>query len=924
VPEATSAHGDQPVFLRFSALENKATITIDVPASKTTSPLILNLAANTSRSLDMTKYLSLLECKVANKAVNNGLRIRSTDFISVYYEIANYWNTDIFTLKGKNALGKHFLTPFQSVYGIGTYNPDAYSSIDIVATEDNTIVTISPTKNLTRTKLQTVSIKLNRGQTYSVTAEGKSGSQHLTGTVIKSSKPIAVTIKDDSVYGNPCLDMVGDQLVPIDRIGSEYIVMKGRLNIDEYFIVLASENGTKLEISGSNGKSTRNLNAGGSIQWKMATATYYIKSNKPIYVFHLSGFGCEMGGALIPPLECSGAREVSFVRSSSESLFLNIVAKNGDEDEFEFNGSTGLIKASDFTTVPGTSNWKSVQLEVKTSDLRTGTLGKVINKKSRFQLGVINGGTSSGTKYGYFSPFSSLNLGDTVTLCRGSSAILDAGYGFDTVLWSTTSTQPQITVSKEGLYTVRAATTNGCVLYDTVTVVKSKRPSITVNDSTQCLVGNNFRFEAANFKSTSTYTWSLENALNQGKNFNYFFSKAVKERVLLEVRDDNGCKDSIAMDLEVYTNPDAKFTTSKSIACEAQALTFTERASTSSGFSFNWQFGDGNSSSMANPEHTYLKEGRYKVFFEVNSPNNCPDTLSRFIQVAQKPQAIFSWKANSMCEQENITSFTNQSKSDVAFGSIWDFGDGTKDISSSPTHRYKAGRYRATLLVQNSKGCLDTFYDSITVLPSPQVDFSINDDKQCADVNEFVFHQKSSISPGTLISHSWLLGDGSTTTGDSVTKSYVNKFDFITVSLISTSKAGCADTFRRQLEIDPVPNAQFRVNQSTSCLSGNQFRFTDLSTILNANLKFNWDFGDKGTSTSQNPVHQYKTADTFQVQLVAYDDCFDTAKLSVVVHPQPQSGFEVNDTVQCFDQNNFKFQNTSSISNGGLRHNWYF
>lgn len=924
MPEATSAHGDQPVFLRFSALENKTTITIDVPASKTTTPLILNLAANTSRSLDMTKFLSLLECKVANKAVNNGLRIRSTDFISVYYEIANYWNTDIFTLKGKNALGKHFLTPFQSAYGIGTYNPDAYSSIDIVATEDNTIVTINPTENLTGTKLQTVTVKLNRGQTYSVTAAGKAGSQHLTGTVIKSSKPIAVTMKDDSVYGNPCLDMVGDQLVPVDLIGSEYIVMKGRLNIDEYFIVLASENGTSVEISGPSGKSTRNLNTGGSVQWKMSSSTYYVKSNKPVYLFHLSGFGCEFGGALIPPLECSGAKEVSFVRSSSESLFLNIVAKNGDEDEFEFNGSTGLIKASDFQTVPGTSNWKSVQLEVKTSDLRTGTLGKVINKKSRFQLGVINGGVSSGTKYGYFSPFSSLNLGDTLTLCRGKNAVLDAGYGFDTVLWSTNSNKPQITVNKEGRYTVRAATTNGCVLYDTVTVIKSKKPGIAVNDSTQCLVGNGFRFEAEDFKSTTTYTWSLENAINQGKNFSYFFSKATRARVLLEVKDDNGCRDSIAMDLETYANPEAKFTTSKSIACEAQALAFTEGASTSSGFSFNWQFGDGGSSALANPEHTYLKQGRYKVFFEATSPNNCPDTLSRFIQVSQKPEALFSWKANSLCEQENVTSFSNQSTSDVGFSSIWDFGDGTKDITSSPEHGYKAGRYQIALLIQNSRGCLDTFFDSITVFPSPQVDFGINDDKQCADVNEFVFRQNSSIGSGTLIAHNWILGDGSTAVGDSVTKSYINKFDFINVSLISTSNENCSDTLTQQIEIDPVPDAKFRINQSAACLSGNQFRFTDLSTVLNANLKYKWDFGDNGSSNSQNPAHQYKTADTFQVQLVAYDDCFDTASLSVVVHPQPQSGFAVNDTVQCFDQNRFRFNNTSSISSGGLRHNWYF
>lgn len=925
VPEATSAHGDRPVSLRISALDRKATITIDVPASPSSmTPIVLNLNANTSQSVDLTKYINLLECRATNAVVNNGLRIRSTEFISVYYEIANYWNTDIFSLKGRNGLGKHFLTPFQTVYGIGTYNPDAFSSIDIVATEDNTIVTIVPTKNLTGSKMRTVTIKLNRGQTYSVSAEGKAGNQHLSGTVVKSSKPIAVTIKDDSVRGSPCLDMVGDQLVPVDRVGSEYIVMKGHLSSDEYFFILATENNTAVTIKTGTGTFNRSLDAGEALEWRMVGSSYYVTSSKPVYVFHLSGFGCEMGGALIPPLECSGAKEVSFVRSSSESLFLNIVVQNGDEDEFEFNGSSSIIKASDFNSVPGTSDWKYVQIEILSTDLAQGNLGKVINKKSRFQLGVINGGPRSGTKYGYFSPFSSLNLGDSVKLCRGQTANLDAGYGFDTVLWSNNSSNSQINVSKPGTYYVRAATTNGCVLYDTVTVVKPTPPKIVVNDSTQCLVGNNFRFEVVDFKSTSEYYWNLDASLKEGRNFNYKYRNAGKSTLVLQVRDDDGCLDSVTMEVEAYPNPDARFTTSKSVACEGQALEFKEATSTSSGFSFDWDFGDGSTSKDAEPTHTFSKPGRYKVLFKATSPEGCPDTLSRFIETAEKPKANFSWKANSMCENENLINFSNLSSADGSFSSVWSLGDGTASVTSSPKHSYKAGRYEIRLLVQSNKGCLDTVFDSIAISPSPLAGFSINDAEQCEDVNEFVFTQTSTLSKGAFASHEWSLGDGSAATGNQVTKTYVNQLDLLLVTLISTSKDNCADTLILPIEIDPVPKAQFSVNQLDDCLSGNQFDFTNQSSVTNRNLKYTWDFGDKNTSSSEDPSHQYKEADTFQVRLVAYDDCFDTVERQIVVHPQPESRFAANDTVQCLQTNGFRFQNQSSIPYGTLQHDWEF
>src|SRR6201999_3016483 len=77
----------------------------------------------------------------------------------------------------------------------------------------------------------TYTIVLNKGQTYSIRANGINGSDHLSGSEITSDKPIAVTQKDDSIqatwdYG---ADIVGDQLVPTNVVGTEYIVVRGFL-----------------------------------------------------------------------------------------------------------------------------------------------------------------------------------------------------------------------------------------------------------------------------------------------------------------------------------------------------------------------------------------------------------------------------------------------------------------------------------------------------------------------------------------------------------------------------------------------------------------------------------------------------------------------------------------------------------------------
>ncbi|MFM7727776.1 MAG: hypothetical protein ACKO7B_13805, partial [Flavobacteriales bacterium] len=146
-PEATSGHGDAPVTFRMAAFNNPAQVIIDQPANPMFMPLVTNIAANSAVSVDVTAYLNLLENQPGDQVLNKGIRIRSNNFITAYYEIITscQCNPEIFALKGKNALGTEFYTPFQTAWSNGNYFPVPNAAADIVATEDNTIVTITPT-----------------------------------------------------------------------------------------------------------------------------------------------------------------------------------------------------------------------------------------------------------------------------------------------------------------------------------------------------------------------------------------------------------------------------------------------------------------------------------------------------------------------------------------------------------------------------------------------------------------------------------------------------------------------------------------------------------------------------------------------------------------------------------------------------------
>ncbi len=430
IAQNNNSNFDNPVAFRFSTYSAPAVVKISQPANPAFPIQTLNIAANTSGVLQLPPLFQFVENTPANMVLNKGFLITSTSPITAYYEVIGTSpnNPELFSMKGKNALGTTFYTPFQNVTDNSNgYTPLPHAAFDIVATENNTLVTITPTRAIVGHAANVpFNITLNRGQTYSGEAQSQLAAQHPTGSKIVSNKPIAVTIKDDLLEGAPlfggfCRDMMGDQMVPVEKLGTRYVVQKGLLNGNEFAFVVATQNATQVKLDGV---VAGVINTGQQINLSITNGAHFIESSAPVYVLQMTGNNCEVAGEVLPALDCSGSSSVRFVRSTDEVFYLFLTTRNGFEDGFLLNGNAGLIQASDFQVVPGSSGeFVAATIPFSTFEVQTGLSSIVSNSQGLFQMGILNGnGSATGCRFGYFSDFGNkVVLENNVALCPNES-----------------------------------------------------------------------------------------------------------------------------------------------------------------------------------------------------------------------------------------------------------------------------------------------------------------------------------------------------------------------------------------------------------------------------------------------------------------------------------------------------------------------
>jgi gliding motility-associated-like protein len=443
-PDISQGLGDRPIYLYFNTYAQAATVKVRQPANGAFSPITKVIPANSIDSVDLTLFVTLIENSTANSVLNKGLYISSTEKISALYSIRATSNKEYISLKGPKALGVDFYVPMQEFWNQSPATaPKSFSSFDIVASQNNTTVLITPkTAIIGHAANATFTVLLQQGQSFSCQDTARTATTSLAGSIVSSNKPIAVTIQSSGLNELGCLSSVCDQITTSDYLGTDYIVNRGTASTEKIFI-LATQNNTQITIN--DGSITTHVsNFGENFIYTASQPITYVKSNKPIYTLHVSGYGCRLSGAQLPPFFCAGTFTTSFTRTSSDSLALNLSTRTGFEGSFALNGNASLIPASAFTVVPGSSgNIKSAKIYYSTATIPVGSHNEVTNTGDVFAMSALNGSYNKGSAYSYLSEFvsyPSINAGSDFTICANGSLALNGqiGGGNITGIWSTT------------------------------------------------------------------------------------------------------------------------------------------------------------------------------------------------------------------------------------------------------------------------------------------------------------------------------------------------------------------------------------------------------------------------------------------------------------------------------------------------------
>ena len=240
-----------------------------------------------------------------------------------------------------------------------------------------------------------------------------------------------------------------------------------------------------------------------------------------------------------------------------------------------------------------------------------------------------------------------------------------------------------------------------------------------------------------------------------------------------------------------------------------------------------------------------------------------------------------------------FTAFTTSDGEIISYH--WDFGDtttvaDTSDLQSS-TYTYPApGIYPVSLTVIDSYGLSaggDTT-TNISVYPSedpPSANFH-----WVADLLQVTFTDLSVAGDTTITNWSWNFGDGDTSTEQNVVYTYTSAGTY-SVSLTVTDANGLSNISTQSVTVTSVlvgPTANFTHSNSYLII-----QFTDASQAGDGVINnWSWDFGNGSTSTEQNPVHEYATADTFIVSLTVTDEnnLTDTYSDSIITVENLQIG----------------------------------
>jgi len=478
----------------------------------------------------------------------------------------------------------------------------------------------------------------------------------------------------------------------------------------------------------------------------------------------------------------------------------------------------------------------------------------------------------------YNEPISNFSLPSTTPVCTNQSYLFENTSTYDLAFsptweWRVNGMLVSSNQNLEYLFTNTVsqeiklkASIPGCENEATKVIASVvEGPDVDFSFSGQC-EDDPVTFTNATTGQVSSYAWNFGDGQNStAVNPSNSFTNPGTYQVLLTATNAAGCLNTQSKPVTIYSKPQTNFSVAlPPFSCSGTPTQFTDltpNPSDSNIDSWAWNFGEGGTSTLKNPQHTYVNAGDYNASLTATTNFGCSTLVELAVTISQSPVANFS---NTPPCLGVPVSFTNTSTGSLQ-SQQWQI-ESTFYTLANPVHAFStAGSKNVTLNVTATNGCVATLNRILVVPATISPDFSFT--RNCINQQtEFISNTVSSTDP--ITGYAWNFAGLGTGNLNPQVFSFVNTGNF-NVSLSVTTQTGCVYSVAKNVNITNSPQANFTAAPSVGP-PPLQVQFTN--TSVNA-TSYSWAFNDPANSTSvlTSPSFTYNQLGQYVADLTAYN-----------------------------------------------------
>lgn len=893
----------------YISSENNVNGTVEIPGIGWSQNFIVNAGTTQTVTLPTDAVVPY-----TNGLHQLAVHLVACDSVTVYAVFPGAYSSDATVVFPKNSLGSEY-----TVLNMTGSPGDWGDAAQIVATEDNTVIEITPSVTTDGGQPAGVpfTVTLNEGDVYQLTH--LPGNADLTGTRvvgmnIGECKPFAVFSGSQCINIGGCTacDQIYDMLIPNSNLGSSYGLVPLAQKGQTIYRVMAIENGTQVSVDGA---LIATLNAGQFHQFANNTFSYLTSTNPVMVAQFARGVSCDNTGdpfkVSIFPIEQS-INSITFNAFQTpivNNFWVNIVSPTTGVGEVTLDGAN---IGGQFNPFPANGAYSYARINIAVGD-------HTLNSRDGILATVYGwGGAES---FGYCAGAAMKDLTNDFTIestpaCAGEPITFTAVTDPATVdyLWDFGDGSPQ----QSGITAVHSYAQNDSYTV-TLTKVKSNQCDINIikpvdiidppisisqNDTSLCLgeyidliVPVNEPFEIPRINGCGD---TISVLIVMEYDSIHWSTGHVGDSIritpttdtVIYVYGEQFDSQCVAIDSIIIRVVDIVADLAVSNACLLDSACIQNLSISSSPLTTSSYFINDSLLAQDDPLFCfrYHSPGVHDLKLLLVHPVGCSDSITMPIEIYAHPSVSFTF--NDPCDTDSVLFAADiQDNGHAVTDHMWDFtSDGqTDEITPNTGHVYPSeGTYDVTLIAVNEHGCADTARYPLTVHPLPIAGFSA--ETVCLN-DSTVFQDLSSIVSGDIVSWLWYFDDGGSSADTMPVHLYALDGSYA-VSLTVESDFGCLETYVDTVTVAPLPLADFVFDDQCT---NDPMAFTNTSVGA---VAYSWDFSGGAVSEDTDPSYTYTDAGTYDVQLIASTafGCVDTVMHEVTIHPLPMAGF-INDTV---------------------------